>query len=255
MRSLPMFVVFFVGICCATTSEPAAQANGNAILTPPSSPALELQANPIIVPPDPPEEASAGELLERGFTLFHMGMFALSSQSFTLAIGTGNLNDAGRALAYWHIAECQSRLDNKDNAADAFQSFLIVGQDILDIRENRRFAVTNDMDFVDHFQLKEKLGIARAYVSALWAARSDAYGRSLNNPVLARTIDEIATFVALFVEGEGCEGQCAFIRDVLTRDNVPVIPHTERITITHPDGTSDVIFAVMIEEKEEEGTE
>ncbi|MHA2280010.1 MAG: hypothetical protein ACXAC5_03915 [Promethearchaeota archaeon] len=201
----------------------------------------------IIVATDEPKtvmkEYSASELLERGFMFFHQKLFRDAAENFRKAIGTGNLNDAGRALAYWHMGLCWTELNEEDNTMDALFSFVMVAQDILDIREIRQYAVAEGEDFVGHFKLMQKLAWARAYINFTWASRGSVYGRSQDNPVLAHNIEELEFFVGM-VKGS-CEGECDFQRSLLHEDGAVVKPHTEMITIRGQD--TDQFFIVVPE--------
>lgn len=248
-------VVVALCLCCATQSLSTTPVNeqANTTLEPPSSP-LDYPAEPIIAPPPVPEEASAGELLERGFALFHAQNWELSAESFELSIGTGNLNDAGRALSYWHIAECWKRKQDNDRVAEAYHSFIISAQDILDIRERRRFAVTEGQDFVDSFRLVDRLDEARAFMSALWYHRSEDYGRSLSNPITVHNGNEADKVVPFFIEAcssvaAAYDSVCVADRSVLAEGDVPVKPHTERVTVKGAGTVVYTFFIVVLEEK------
>jgi hypothetical protein len=127
--------------------------------------------NPAPEPKTVIKEHSAGEYLEFAFMQYHNRLWASSINSFELAIGTGNLNDAGRALAYWHIGDCYLKLSREDEAAEAFFFFMVVGQSILE--EERRYAVTADGDFTTHFGLEKKIQDAIMFFQGLWVERQE----------------------------------------------------------------------------------
>lgn len=133
-----------------------------------------------LVPPppvsaEPPkmaeEEPSAGDLLETAFLQYHTSLWRSAINSFDRAIATGNLNDAGRALAYWHIGDCALRINEEDMAAEAFFAFTVAGQAVLDVRDQRRFAVDQDGDFVEHFGLEKRMQDAVNFLNDLWKER------------------------------------------------------------------------------------
>ncbi len=129
------------------------------------------------------EEVPAGVLLERAFVYFHHDRPQAAANAFRAAIATGNLNDAGRTLAYWHIFLCESRLRNEDVGTEALASFVVVAEDVLDARDSTRYAVTTTGDFVDRFDLASRVARARGLLSATWARRVPAFGRTADNPV------------------------------------------------------------------------
>jgi hypothetical protein len=183
------------------------------------------------------EDDSAGALLERGFMHFHQNRPEAAAVAFSGAIATGNLNDAGRALAYWHIAEARRRLDDEDLAAEALSSFAIAAQDVIDVRGERRFAVDTKGDFVDNFRLESRIAEARGYVQAIWARRAPYFGRSLDNPVLAETAEE-AEFFLRFATACSQEKVLNVTRDLLaTVNGVPLETiRVERVSASCGDG-------------------
>lgn len=134
------------------------------------------------------EDDSAAGFLERGFTAFNTEDFREAVRYFGAALGTSNLNDAGRVLAYWHIFVSESNLNHEDQSVEALASFISVAQDVIAQREEVRFAVTDAGDFVERFSLTTRLMQARAHLSAAWAARRSEFGRTTSQavPVFSR---------------------------------------------------------------------
>jgi hypothetical protein len=126
---------------------------------------------------------SAGDLLEQGLRHFARNETDESIQSFQAAIRTGHLNDAGRALAYWHIFNCENDLGHTDASLEALSSFVIVGQDTVDMRSMTAFAVDDSSDFVERFDLERRLARARAILSSTWIDRAGTFGKSADFPV------------------------------------------------------------------------
>lgn len=129
--------------------------------------------NPVAEPPPPipqapapqvTEEPTAADYLEAGMDQFNRKMYRKAVQSFRYAIKSGMLNDMGRALAYWHIGFAYQQIGKEDNAAEAYFSFIIVGQDILEADRAK--------DFIQGFRLKLKMKLATAYINALWTSRT-----------------------------------------------------------------------------------
>ena len=145
--------------------------------------------------PLPDEDVSAAELLQRGFAFFHDDKPALAGASFRAAIATGNLNDAGRALAYWHVYLAERTQGHTELGADALESFLAAGQEVMDARESPLFSMQGGADFVERFDLDRRMTRARALLSAVWAARIATFGRSANRPVPVRSDSEVEDFL------------------------------------------------------------
>jgi hypothetical protein len=199
-------------MCCAsaTPKDKVASASvpsqSTVQLKSPRSMKMEYMSEMFIPLPPISPEAPAGELLEYAFTMFNIRNYSQASKVFGWALNTGNLNDAGRALCYWHIAQCCMKMGNKDGAAEAYFSFVTVADDIIKVRDVRRFAVDGAVDFVDSFQLIEKLDMARSYLNVLWLSKSDNYGRTLENPIVLRSASEIDYLTASIIIL--CNGPC-----------------------------------------------
>jgi hypothetical protein len=141
------------------------------------------------------EDTSAAGLLERGFAHFRQDQARAAGDSFRAAINTGHLNDAGRALAYWHIYLAERSSGNLEGGADALSSFIVVGQDVLEVRGNTKYAVDENGDFVERFDLERRLARARAILSATWAAKVPKFGRTQTHPVPIVDSSEIEYFL------------------------------------------------------------
>lgn len=141
--------------------------------------------------------AAAGALLEQGMLHHRQGQFELASRAFHYAIETGRLNNAGRALAYWHIFTSSEELGRVDDGANALMSFVVVAEEVLEVRERLRYAVNSSGDFVDRFSLEPKLQRARAVLSATWASRTPSFGRTPKNPVPVHDDIELAQFLEI----------------------------------------------------------
>ena len=141
------------------------------------------------------DDMGASSLLERAFVAFQLGRDRRASDSFGAAINTGSLNDAGRALAYWHIAIAERRLGNEDASADALWSFIFVAQDILDVRDVHPYSVDENGDFVEHFNLEGRQAEAKGFLSAIWAKRVEDFGHSMDAPVVVMSELEGDAFI------------------------------------------------------------
>jgi hypothetical protein len=154
------------------------------IAPPPGEPAPEIE-----------EDTSAAGLLEKGFSYFRQEQARAAGDAFRAAIDTGHLNDAGRALAYWHIYLAERSSGNMEAGVDALSSFVVVGQDVLDVRGDTKYAVDENGDFVARFDLENRLARARAVLSASWADKVKQFGRSNSHPVPIQDTSEIEYFL------------------------------------------------------------
>lgn len=143
------------------------------------------------------DEPPAGALLKRAFEFFKNDKNSEAADAFRAAIATGNLNDAGRALAYWHIFVAEQSDGHTDRAAEALAGFEVIAQDVLDIREQLKYAEDDNGDFVDRFDVKRRLARARAILSANWAGRVVWFGRSAQSPVPIHNSTEMNYFLEL----------------------------------------------------------
>ena len=190
-------------------------------------------------------DGSAGGHLGQAFKFFETEQWIFSISSFRAALMTGNLNDAGRAISYWHISLAFIELGEDDKSLESLASFIVIGQDILDAREALvRYAITEDGDFVERFGLPNKLAIARAITNYEWASRSDYYGRSRETAVIAHNKTELDHFAAVI--RNSCDGECDFERAMLrNKDGTTVSPYTEMMTLRGQD--TEQFFIVIAE--------
>lgn len=185
-------------------------------------------------------ESSAAGLLERAFLHFQNGEHQQAAQAFHAAIDTGNLNDAGRALAYWHIFLSDSLNNDDDAGTDALASFVVVGQDVIDARNTMRYAVTSTGDFVERFDLSNRISKARALMSVKWADRMPQFGQSIDQPVPVYDEAEAEHFVHLASPcAAGAERDVS--RDVIHGGQRATI---ERVTIECSDAPGSVQFYI-----------
>jgi hypothetical protein len=172
-------------------------------------------------------DLSGGDSLERGFAHLRDDQPALASQAFHDAIESGDLNDAGRALAYWSIYIAERTLGHPELVAEALTSFVAAGQDVLDARGEHRYAVNANGDFVDRFDLEHRMARARAVLSVLWARKVATFGRTLGVPVPVQSDFEMTYFLELAPPcGEASDKQMS--RQPSLRDRDVVV---ERITV------------------------
>jgi tetratricopeptide (TPR) repeat protein len=181
--------------------------------------------------------------LDRGLKFYSTGQWQSSIKAFSLALKKNNLNDAGKALVYWHVALCQIKLNQKNEGLEALSSFIAIGQNILDIRDTMRYAVTSTIDFVESFDLIDRLAWSRALINFTWADRGTIYGRSQENAIIAHNTIELEYFIGILKES--CDGGCNFQRSLLYENGVLARPYTEMITIRGQDIVQ--FFVVVLE--------
>ena len=154
-------------------------------------------AEPVVELLEVISEMSTEELMEKGMASFQNQDYNSSADFFSRAKDTGNLNDAGRALAYWHLGVVYSIIGD-DRSDDAFDSFITVAGDIIDVRSSTKFAVNDDgEDFVERFDLQKRIMRAWTSLNSTWAKRAPYFGRSLENPVPVQSMDELEFFLEL----------------------------------------------------------
>lgn len=165
---------------------------------------------------------SAAVLLKRAFTFFEQDENIMAIAMFRAAINTGNLNDAGRALAYWHIYVAYTAVNQPEDASEALLMFTVVAQDVLDVRDQMRYADDGHGDFVQRFDLRNRLARARASLSASWAKQAEPFGRTARQPILVHDDQEKNFF--LEIAAMPCAG-----RHLVT---APMVDHVEQVDMT-----------------------
>ncbi len=168
---------------CATSQSVQEQV----AVTPEVSQPAPVATEPVMLEECNPE-IGAADYLEAGFEYIQKNAVKEATHSFGCAVSTGYLNDAGSALAYWHIAAGHSDLGHMDEACEAFTAFILYASDLLEERAER------SNDFVTNFSLEEKLDQARATISVEWAKRSSYFGRSEDSPIPVHNEDEMQLF-------------------------------------------------------------
>lgn len=143
-----------------------------------------------------PLEQSATDLLSQGFAFLRNGHYAAAQNRLESALGTGELNDAGRTLTYWHLYIAAQAQGQGHAANDALSSFVTLGTEILN-NHDRDDESSSNADFAQHFDLPHRLAQARAALNAAWAKHAQSFGRTRQSPVLVHNTDEIHYFLEL----------------------------------------------------------
>ena len=140
---------------------------------------------------------SATQWLEHAFNLWHAGHYAASVAAMREALGTQDLNDAGQAMAYWHIYLSEQALGHNLAARNALADFVAVGHDLLAWAEREGSGDPDTAAFVERFDLAGRLARARATLNLAWAKQTRRAGRSSAYPVLVFNDAEIEHFLQL----------------------------------------------------------
>lgn len=143
------------------------------------------------------DRASATEHLGRAFGLFRNSHHQAAARQFQAAIDSGELNDAGRSLAYWHIAAAHQATGAAAAAQDALESFIVVSVDLLTDRLQGNAADAGSDDFIQRFDLVRRVARARAELSVAWTEHTQTFGRSAGSPVPVHSVAEINYFLEL----------------------------------------------------------
>ena len=173
-------------------------------------------------------DAAPGALLEQGLHLFDIDNNEAAARAFEAAIHTSRLNDAGRALAYWHIFVGRQRMNQVDASSQALYNFLVVAQQVIESKNRVRYAVSEKGDFIDRFDLPSKMDRGRAILSATWAERTKSFGRSSAQPVLVHNDAELGYFLEIVAPCSMATRRTVARRRVETDNGAPV--HHVRLT-------------------------
>lgn len=140
---------------------------------------------------------SASALLERALDALQNDRPGPATAALRAALATGDLNEAGRTVAYWYLYVAEQARHNAPAARDALADFVAVAEDVLAMRHDERFAEAGGSDFVDRFDLEGRLARSRATLSLAWAERVPGYGRDAAHAVPVQNAQEMAFFLEL----------------------------------------------------------
>lgn len=172
---------------------------------------------------DDDASASASAWLERALAALQNDQPALAAAALHAALATGDLNDAGRTLAYWYVYVAEQAQGHTQAARNALADFVVVAQDVMAARRDVRFAEQRGSDFVDRFDLAGRLARSRAVLSLAWTERAPDFGRSAATAVPVHDEQEMAYFLELAppcahrLEKEAVQESVAGERPDLTR--------------------------------------
>lgn len=147
-----------------------------------------MQPNLVSPPVEPIRDGGrASDYLALGLTFYNGNQKLEAVEAFNKALATGDLNNQGRALAYWHLFLSYRDENASSHGADALSSFVTVanllmqqaqdGVDGEDLLEHVKV-------FIERFDLRDRLLLAEVTLEAIWAHKDSQYGRTPTRPVL-----------------------------------------------------------------------
>jgi hypothetical protein len=175
---------------CATAPRPTPQ-----VLAAPAN----MHAPPPVPLAEPNEFAhmSAALLLEQALAALRDARGPFATAALHAALATGELNDAGRALAYWYIYVAEEMQECSSRSHDALSDFVAIAQNVLALQKHARVADSGGSDFVERFDLHGRLARGRALLNLAWADRHEQFGRSAEAPIPIQSEEELRYFVEL----------------------------------------------------------
>lgn len=183
-------VVAGVG-ACATSARPQVVAIHSAVTS--SGAAASQEPSEPTSPPD----LSASVYLERALDALRDGQTAFAIAALHAALASGELNDAGRSLAYWYIYVAQSSAGSTQRGHDALADFVAIADSVLVAHDTSQLVDGGGNEFIARFDLRGRLARGRALLSLAWAEHHQHFGRSLEAPVPIQSEEELNYFVEL----------------------------------------------------------
>jgi len=146
------------------------------------------------------ESPSVTAFMTQAFEEFNASRFKASVRAFNNALATGDLNDAGRIMAYWHLFVAYNKLSNMHRSMESLTSFVVVAEDAVRELMGVSTLLEPTYDFLRQFGLERRLVRARAILSAAWAWKSPGYGKSESNPIIIEDMNERNDFLELYTD-------------------------------------------------------
>jgi len=144
-------------------------------------------------------EVRASDYLALGLGHYQNNRKAEAAQAFEHALSTGNLNNQGRALAYWHLFLAERDVNLQGPGAEALESFVTVAQLLIeDSVTGSDESGDNVAEFIDGFNVSERMLLGQLVLDALWARRDPSFGRTPDRPVRVRDAEAERLFVQLY---------------------------------------------------------
>ena len=165
-------------------------------------------------------EPDASTLLEIALNALKDGEYGASMSAFNRALQTGELSEAGQALAFWYIHLTAKAVEREDDSFEALSSFAVVAHELLEYASD-----AENVRFAEQFDLARRLSLARALLAARWAQKTAGYGLSLEHPVYVRDGAEKDYFVELV---SGCQAGVASQSSTVEENDGAVV---ERVSL------------------------
>jgi len=166
-----------------------------AVAPQPMRPSLTHQASPSVS--SSYDNIPAAELLEIALFYLRSGDSASAAEAFQAAVNTDYLSDAGRAVAYWYIHLAEKAQGHEGSSIDALASFVVLSEDLLDERDAYSVGQNGTQEFINQFDLRRRLSLARAVMSATWSQKASQYGRTSQDPIPVHDHAEVSYFIEL----------------------------------------------------------
>jgi hypothetical protein len=143
----------------------------------------------------------ASDYLAFGLTYFNGGQRLEAINAFSHAIATGDLNNQGRALAYWHLFLSHREESLDSHGAEALSSFVTIGR-MLQQQASEGYdgedLLEHVKSFIERFELNDRILLAEVTLEALWAKKDNNYGRTPERPVLLGSARAQRLFLNVF---------------------------------------------------------
>jgi hypothetical protein len=187
--------------------------------------------------------ARASDYLALGLSLYQANEKSDAAHAFQLALQTGNLNNQGRALAYWHLFLAHRDGNLQGPGAEALDAFITVSNDLIEESHCTGAEDCADVrEFVDGFALTDRLLLAELVLDALWARRDPAFGRTPDRPVSVHDAESERLFVQLFKPcAQSAEPQVHFSAQS-RQSHAHEAERVDQAQISCPDASAPVSF-------------
>lgn len=203
--------------------------------------ASQVREPPVVLPWSPPSVVT----IDAGLAAHQADNCRAATEIFTALLATDRLNNLGKSIVYWHLADCarmhlssMTTVESLFPAETAFLGFLVVAEDLIEDPP--------DNNFIEDFELHKRMVEANAYLHTSWAMRSRTYGRELDVPIIVQNVREIEYFA--YFMSQRCGGKCDIERNMLSKDGKPVTPHTERVIVVDKQQGRTFIYYLAVKE-------
>lgn len=140
---------------------------------------------------------SAGQWLDQAFSLWRDKQYGACTAALREALGSQELNDAGQAMAYWHIYLSEQAMDHQAAATNALADFVTVADAMVSGGPWGLPDTPEAAAFRQRFDLSGRLARARATLNLAWAKQVHRAGQSPAYPLLVFDKTEMSHFLEL----------------------------------------------------------